>query len=98
MAITNFKDKVSEQIASGVSNKRTQKKLPSELQRIAVKKLQILRAAKKLSDLRNFPGLRLEKLKGARKLEHSIRINDQFRICFKWQDSNAVDVIIEDYH
>ena len=63
-----------------------------------MRKLQMLDFAKKLEDLRNLPGNRLEALKGERKGQYSIRINDQFRICFKWRDSDAHQVEITDYH
>lgn len=98
MAIRNFRDKTTEEIAGGVLNKRTRKALPQELHRSALKKLQILRAARSLSELRNFPGLKLERLKGKRKDEYSIRINDQFRVCFRWVEGDAIDVSVEDYH
>jgi proteic killer suppression protein len=98
MGIKSFRDKESSNIAAGIDNKRTQKRLPSELHRSALRKIQILRAAKQLSDIRNFPGLKLERLKGERSNEYSIRINVQFRICFKWDDGNAIEVSIEDYH
>ena len=98
MTIRSFKDKGSEELAAGLLSKRTRKLLPPELHRSALKKLQILRAAKALSDLRNFPGLKLERLKGKRKDEYSIRINDQFRICFRWEAGDSFDVIVEDYH
>ncbi|RMG41466.1 MAG: type II toxin-antitoxin system RelE/ParE family toxin [Candidatus Dadabacteria bacterium] len=94
----NFKDKSSEELAQGLDNKRTRKALPKELHKSALKKLQILRAAKDLGDLKNFPGLKLEKLKGNRNDQHSIRINDQYRICFRWEEGDAYDVSIEDYH
>ena len=58
----------------------------------------MLDAAKGLDDLRHVPGNRLEKLRGDRAGQHSIRINDQFRICFVWRDGNALDVEITDYH
>ena len=68
------------------------------LQRIALRKLLILDAAEQLADLRVPPGNRLEKLTGDRIGQHSIRINDQWRICFRWRDGDAYDVEITDYH
>jgi len=68
------------------------------IQRVARKKLVILDAAQELSDLRIPPGNRLEALKGDRKGQHSIRINDQWRICFRWRAGDAYDVEITDYH
>ncbi len=69
-----------------------------ELQRAALRKLVILDAAETLDDLRSPPGNRLEKLAGHRAGEYSIRINDQWRICFRWQAADAHDVEIVDYH
>ena len=74
------------------------RKLGPKLQRLAVKRLLILDAAEALDDLRLPPGNRLEKLKGDRAGQHSIRINDQWRICFRWREHNAHDVEIVDYH
>ena len=70
----------------------------AELQRAALRKLLILDAAENLGDLRVPPGNRLEKLAGDRSGHHSIRINDQWRVCFRWQDGDAYDVEIADYH
>lgn len=72
--------------------------LPRDIQNVARRKLRMLNNAHQLKDLRIPPNNRLEALKGNRAGEHSIRINDQWRICFKWVDNNAMDVIIEDYH
>ena len=66
--------------------------------RVARRKLEILNATVSLQSLRIPPGNRLEQLKGNRSGQHSIRINDQWRICFIWQDDNALDVEIVDYH
>jgi len=74
------------------------KKLPQNIQIIARMKLEILDAAAVLQDLRVPPGNRLEKLSGDREGQHSIRINDQWRICFTWRQGNAYDVEIVDYH
>ena len=68
------------------------------MQRIALRKLRMLNRAEDLNDLRVPPGNRLEALKGQRKGQHSIRINDQWRICFLWQDKDVFDVEITDYH
>ncbi len=70
----------------------------SGIERMARRKLLILDAARSLNELRSPPGNRLEGLKGARKGQHSIRINDQWRICFRWDASDAWDVEIVDYH
>ncbi|MBM4271562.1 MAG: type II toxin-antitoxin system RelE/ParE family toxin [Deltaproteobacteria bacterium] len=68
------------------------------IERQARRKLLYLQSARTLRDLSQPPGNRLETLKGDRKGQHSIRINDQWRICFKWHDGNAFDVEITDYH
>lgn len=72
--------------------------LPSQIQRVAQRKLNILDAADKIEDLRIPPGNHLEKLKGDREGEYSIRINEQWRLCFIWHEGNAFDVEIVDYH
>lgn len=92
--ITNFADKESAAIADGKITKR----LPAELMRIAARKLTMLHAAHQVEDLRVPPGNRLEQLKGDRAGQWSIRINDRYRICFRWADGNAHDVEIVDYH
>ena len=74
------------------------KKFGSELQRAAYRRLLILDAADYLNDLRRPPGNRLEALQGNRDGQHSIRINDQWRICFRWTAAGAEDVEIVDYH
>lgn len=68
------------------------------IERIALRKLKYLESARTLQDLKSPPGNRLESLKGNRKGQYSIRINDQWRICFKWQEEKALDVEIVDYH
>ncbi|MBI3822262.1 MAG: type II toxin-antitoxin system RelE/ParE family toxin [Planctomycetes bacterium] len=74
------------------------KRFAASLQRIALRKLLILDAAESLDDLHVPPGNRLEKLAGDREGQHSIRINDQWRICFRWSDGDAHEVEITDYH
>jgi len=92
--IKSFQDKETEKIF----NRQISSKLPQDIQRIARKKLVIIDAAASLNDLRTPPGNRLEALKRDRKGQHSIRINDQWRICFKWRDGDAYDAEITDYH
>ena len=92
--IINFKSKETKKIWEGEVSLR----LPRDIQNIARRKLRMLNNARQLNDLRIPPNNRLEALKGNRIGEHSIRINDQWRICFRWVDGNATDVIIEDYH
>ena len=74
------------------------RKLPTDVQRVAQRKLAMLDAADSLQDLRMPSGNRLEKLSGDREGQHSIRINDQWRVCFRWRDGEAHDVEIVDYH
>ncbi len=76
----------------------TSRRLPANLRRTAVRKLHWLHGARDLEDLRVPPGNRLEALAGDRKGQHSIRINDQYRICFVWREGNAYEVEIVDYH
>lgn len=94
VVIRNFADKETEKIF----NRGVSRRLPSDIQRIARRKLEILNAAASVQDLRSPPANRLEKLKGVREGQHSIRINDQWRICFRWSGSDAYDVEIADYH
>lgn len=81
-----------------VWNREDAPRLGAELQRAAQKKLRQLNAADNLNDLRIPPGNRLEKLVGNRAGQHSIRINDQYRICFAWTKQGPADVEITDYH
>ena len=74
------------------------RRYPSDLQRTMLRKLVVVDAAEALADLRSPPGNRLEKLKGDRAGQHSIRINQQWRICFRWKDGDAHEVAIVDYH
>ena len=92
--IKSFRCRETERIFSGLFSR----KLPNEIQRIAARKLEMLNAASQLKSLRIPPSNRLEKLKGKRFEQHSIRINDQWRICFIWKRGDAYDVEIVDYH
>lgn len=74
------------------------RKLPINLQMIAKRKLRMLNNVKTLAEIQKIPGNMLEKLKGDRQGQYSIRINNQWRICFKWVQNNATNVAIEDYH
>jgi proteic killer suppression protein len=92
--IASFRDAGTERLwRSGTS-----RRLPADLQRRAFRKLAILNAAVALDNLKVPPGNRLEALHGERAGQHSIRINDQYRVCFVWRDGNAFDVEIVDYH
>ncbi|HEX4019556.1 MAG TPA: type II toxin-antitoxin system RelE/ParE family toxin [Acidobacteriaceae bacterium] len=74
------------------------RRIPASIRRTAWKKLAILNAALELANLRIPPGNRLEALAKDRKGQHSIRVNDQYRVCFVWRDGNAYDVEVMDYH
>ncbi len=92
--IKSFASKEAEKIF----NREFSRKLPQGIQRLAMRKLWVLHAATELKELRSPPSNRLEPLKGKRKGQYSIRINDQWRICFKWLKGNAEVVDIVDYH
>ena len=92
--IKSFADKRTAALFAGYSVKA----VPNQIQGRARAKLLAVDAAKELDDLRVPPGNRLEALKGDRSGEHSIRINDQFRVCFRWKNNDAYDVEIVDYH
>ena len=95
--IVSFKDQGTEHIFDGKDSKAARKILPSKLHDRAGRTLDQLSAAVSLKSL-SLPGLRLEKLKGDRVGQHSIRINDQYRVCFRWTESGADDVEIVDNH
>lgn len=92
--ITSFRDTHTEK----VFRRERAKGLSENVQRAALRKLLIIDAAESLDDLRVPPGNRLEKLKGDRKDQYSIRVNVQWRICFKWSGGDAYEVEITDYH
>jgi len=98
MAITSFRDKATEDINYGRMSKRTLRLLPAGLHQKAQIKLARLGAATSLKDLQELRGNRFEMLKGTRKGQYSIRINEQYRICFGWKGQDAFDVEIVDYH
>ena len=92
--ILSFRSKETEAVWRG----NFVKGLPTDIQPVARRKLRMLNSATKLDDLRIPPANRLESLKGDRKGQYSIRINDQWRICFTWSNGHASDVEIVDYH
>jgi toxin HigB-1 len=92
--IRSFRDKETEKLLNRLPSKR----YSGPLERAARAKVELLNAVPSLQDLRVLPGLHLEKLKGARAGQYSIRINDQYRICFEWEDNGAENVEITDYH
>ncbi|MGJ4882758.1 MULTISPECIES: type II toxin-antitoxin system RelE/ParE family toxin [unclassified Bradyrhizobium] len=92
--IRSFRDKITEAVFDGENPKG----FPSDLSKVARRKLRYLNAAADLRDLRSPPGNRLEALTGDRQGQHSIRINDQFRVCFVWTAEGPADVEVVDYH
>jgi proteic killer suppression protein len=92
--IRSFRCKETEQIFS----RRVSRKLPRDIQQIALRKLRMLNRAVTLQDLRVPPANRLERLRGDRAGQYSVRINDQWRICFEWREGDAYNVEIIDYH
>jgi toxin HigB-1 len=92
--IRSFRDREAE----AIFHRRRSQRLPAEIQRTALRKLRMLHRSQSLQDLRAPPANRLEKLRGSRSGQYSVRINDQWRICFVWRDGNAYDVEIVDYH
>jgi proteic killer suppression protein len=94
MVIDSFKDKETEKIWNETYSKR----FPRDIQRAGLRKLILIHRSKDLNDMRVPPGNRLEQLSGNRKGQYSIRINDQYRNCFRWENGSAIDVEITDYH
>lgn len=92
--ITSFRDREAER----VFKRWTSRKLPAEIQRVAYRKLMIIHHANSLSDLRIPPGNHLERLRGDRTGQYSVRINNRWRVCFEWHDGRADAVEIVDYH
>jgi len=92
--IKSFADAETEK----VFRREFSRKLPGDIQSIALRKLRMLNNAHSVNDLRSPPANRLEKLSARREGQHSIRINDQWRVCFAWRNGNALDVEIVDYH
>ena len=92
--IRSFKDKEAQHIF----NRERSSKLPDILERVALRELRMLNRAVTLRDLRVPPANHLEKMKGNRAGQHSIRINDQWRICFEWRSNDAFEIEIVDYH
>jgi len=96
--ILSFRDQGTEDIFQGKLTKFARKKCPQNLVKKAARKLDLIDSAAALDDLRVPPGNKLEKLRGDRAEQYSIRINDQYRICFRWLGEDAEDVEIVDYH
>ncbi|MCE7029270.1 type II toxin-antitoxin system RelE/ParE family toxin [Jiella avicenniae] len=92
--IRSFADSETQLVWAG----RRSRKLPPDIQSVALRKLRMINQAQSLHDLRVPPGNHLEALKGRRKGQHSIRVNQQWRICFNWEDGGPSNVGIVDYH
>ena len=97
LVIIDFADKATEDIFNGLGSKAA-RRIPETIWSVAARKLDMLNAAHDLRDLRIPPANRLEQLKGKWTGYHSIRINDQFRVVFRWADGNASGVLVTDYH
>ena len=93
-----FANKATEDIWDGVDSKFARRTLPPQLHGVARRRLFVINAATRLADLGFPPGNRLEALTGERQGQHSIRINDQYRVCFRWKDGGCTEVEIVDYH
>jgi proteic killer suppression protein len=98
MAIRGYRDRATHDIAAGVNSKAARRSLPADLHDQARRRLAFLAAAQTLGELRAWPGLNLHALAGDRSGQHAIRINDQYRICFVWEDGDALAVEMTDYH
>ena len=98
MGIKSFGNKGTEDVFDGKDTRNARKTCPTELLRVARRKLEQVNAVTQLKSLAVPPGNQLEALKGNRKGQHSIRINDQYRVCFVWSDAGATKVEIVDYH
>lgn len=96
--ISSFADLATEDLFNGVNSRRARKACPSKLWDVVARKLTQLNRVRDLRELAVPPGNRLEALKGTRRGQHSIRINDQYRICFRWEEGYAHDVEVTDYH
>lgn len=96
--IISFADQATSDIFNGIESKQARKRLPLELWKSANRKLDQIDSIVALDELKIPPGNRLEKLRGNREDQMSIRINDQYRICFTWSDTGAINVEIIDYH
>lgn len=96
--IVSFKGEGTEDIFNGANTKAARKACPESLWRVAARRLDQLDSVEALDELRIPPGNRLEALRSDRKGQHSIRINDRYRICFEWTDAGPTEAEIVDYH
>jgi len=96
--IRTFADTATEDLFNGLDSRRARRACPATLWPAVTRKLTQLNRVRELRELAIPPGNRLEALRGTRRGQHRIRINDQFRICFRWEDGYADDVEVTDYH
>ena len=96
--IVSFADKGTEDVYNGVSSPNARRSCPSSLWPVARRKLDQVESAASIEDLRAPPGTRLERLRGNRRGQHSVRINDRYRVCFRWTSQGPEQVEIVDYH
>ncbi|MBP6772562.1 MAG: type II toxin-antitoxin system RelE/ParE family toxin [Gemmatimonadaceae bacterium] len=96
--IRTFADPATEDLFNGVDSRRARQACPNTLWAVVARKLTQLNRVRELRELTIPPGNRLETLKGSRRGQHSIRINDQYRICFRWEEGHADAVEVTDYH
>jgi toxin HigB-1 len=96
--IKSFADPATEDVFDGVDSPRARRACPVTLWRVARRKLTQLNRVRELKELSIPPGNRLERLRGGRAGQYSIRINDQYRLCFRWEDNHACEAEITDYH
>lgn len=96
--IRTFRDAAAEDLFNGIDSRRARQACPGVLWSVVARKLTQLNRVRELGELAIPPGNRLEALRGARRGQHSIRINDQYRVCFRWEDGYADDVEVTDYH
>ena len=96
--IRTFAAAATEDLFNGIDSRRARRACPVSLWNVVARKLTQLNRVKELRELAIPPGNKLEALRGARRGQHSIRINDQYRVCFRWEDGYAHDVEVTDYH
>jgi proteic killer suppression protein len=98
IVIVSFKDQATEDLFNGVNSKAARKACPQGLWKVAARKLDQLDSVQSLDELKIPPGNRLESLSGDRQGQYSIRINEQYRICFQWGEKGPFEVEVTDYH
>ena len=96
--IVSFRDDATEDLFNGVNSKRARNACPRSLWKVALRKLDQLDSVQALDELKVPPGNHLEALRGNRRGQYSIRINEQYRICFSWEKTGPEDVEVTDYH